>query len=371
MTQDLQQSREQVEQEVNYKKTILSNIETGVVSIDRTGRITTVNQSASEILGIQEQDVLGKRYDEAFGFLELAPIRSLFRRLEQGQGRAEEELMLNVRGRMLTLRMRISTLRDGNGTTIGSVITFDDLTELLRAKKAETWQDVARRIAHEFKNPLTPIKLSAERLRKKHAEGAPDFNAVFDECSLTIVQEADGLRKLVDEFANFARMPSSNPMLQPLAPVLESVVQLYSGAHKDIVFVKDIKPDLSEVFIDREQIKRVFINLFENAVEAMGGSGRILVAAKMTSSGMAQIDVADEGPGIAAEDVPKLFEPEFSRKKTKSGLGLAIVLRIIKDHHGTISVSRNDPHGARFIIELPASVKSGEVQSPEFSVRSS
>ncbi len=210
------------------------------MSIDRTGRITTVNQSASEILGIQEQDVLGKRYDEAFGFLELDPIRGLFRRLEQGQGRAEEELSLNVRGRMLTLRMRISTLRDGSGTPIGSVITFDDLTELLRAKKAETWQDVARRIAHEFKNPLTPIKLSAERLRKKHAEGAPDFNAVFDECSLTIVQEADGLRKLVDEFANFARMPSSNPTLQPLAPVLESVVQLYSGAHKDIVFVKEI-----------------------------------------------------------------------------------------------------------------------------------
>jgi two-component system nitrogen regulation sensor histidine kinase NtrY len=363
MTHDLQRSREQVEQEVNYKKTILSNIETGVVSIDRGRRITTVNHSASEILGIQERDVLGKRYDEAFGFLELDPIRSLFRRLEQGQGRAEEELSLNVRGRMLTLRMRISTLRDGNGTPIGSVITFDDLTELLRAKKAETWQDVARRIAHEFKNPLTPIKLSAERLRKKHAAGAPDFDAVFDECSMTIVQEADGLLKLVDEFANFARMPSSNPTLQPLAPVLESVVQLYSGAHKDIVFVKDIMPDLPDVFIDREQIKRVFINLFENAIEAMGGKGRILVTAKMASSGMAQIDVADEGPGIAVEDVPKLFQPDFSRKKKKSGLGLAIVLRIITDHSGTIRVSQNDPAGARFIIELPVAVKGGVVLS--------
>jgi two-component system nitrogen regulation sensor histidine kinase NtrY len=272
---------------------------------------------------------------------------------------------------MLTLRMRISTLGDGIGTPIGSVITFDDLTELLRAKKAETWQDVARRIAHEFKNPLTPIKLSAERLRKKHAEGAPDFNAVFDECSMTIVQEADGLRKLVDEFANFARMPSSNPTLQPLAPVLESVVQLYSGAHKDIVFVKDVPSDLPEVYIDHEQIKRVFINLFENAVEAMGGRGRILVAAKMASSGMAQIDVADEGPGIEAEDVPKLFQPDFSRKKKKSGLGLAIVLRIIKDHGGTIRVSQNSPHGARFIIELPVAVKSGAVRSSEFGVRSS
>jgi len=369
MTHDLQRSREQLEQEVNYKKTILSNIETGVVSIDRGGRITTVNRSASEILGIQEQEVLGKRYDEAFGFIELDPIRGLFRRLEDGQGRAEEELSLNVRGRILILRMRISTLRDGNNTPIGTVVTFDDLSELLRAKKAETWQDVARRIAHEFKNPLTPIKLSAERLRKKHAEGAADFDAVFDECSLTIVQEADGLRKLVDEFANFARMPSSNPALQPLAPVIESVLQLYSGAHRGIQFVKEISPDLPEVLLDREQVKRVLINLFENAVEAMDGKGRLVVSAKKTSSGMVRIDVADEGPGIAAEDVPKLFDPEFSRKKTKSGLGLAIVLRIIKDHGGSISVLRNDPCGARFIIELPVAVKT--VRSSEFGARSS
>ncbi len=369
MTHDLQRSREQLEQEVNYKKTILSNIETGVVSIDRGGRITTVNRSASEILGIQEKDVLDKRYDEAFGFIELDPIRSLFRRLEDGQGRAEEELSLNVRGRILTLRMRISTLRDGNGTPIGTVVTFDDLSELLRAKKAETWQDVARRIAHEFKNPLTPIKLSAERLRKKHAEGAADFDAVFDECSLTIVQEADGLRKLVDEFANFARMPSSNPTLQPLAPVIESVLQLYSGAHRDILFVKELSPDLPEVLLDREQIKRVLINLFENAVEAMGGTGKLVVSAKQTTSGMVRIDVADEGPGIAAEDVPKLFDPEFSRKKTKSGLGLAIVLRIIKDHGGSISVSRNDPHGARFIIELPVAIR--KIHSTEYRVQSS
>jgi two-component system, NtrC family, nitrogen regulation sensor histidine kinase NtrY len=358
MTQELKHSRERVEQEINYKKTILSNIDTGVVTIDRTARITTVNQSASEILGIREQDVLGRRYDEAFGFIELDPIRSLFRKLEQGQGRAEEELSLNVRGRMLTLRLRITTLRDGGGTPIGSVITFDDMTELLRAKKAETWQDVARKIAHEFKNPLTPIKLSAERLRKKRAEGAPDFDAVFDECSRTIVQEADGLRKLVDEFADFARMPSSNPAPQPLPPVLEGVAQLYGGAHKDISILQEMSPDLSEVILDREQMKRVFINLFENAVEAMGGKGRIWVTARMTGPGKAQIEIADEGSGIAAEDVPKLFQPDFSRKKKKSGLGLAIVQRIIKDHSGSIRVEQNAPRGARFIIELPAAVSS-------------
>ena len=353
MTSELRQSREQLVQADSYKQTILSNIDTGVVSIDRLGRITTINPSALASLGVREKDVLGKRYDEAFGFIELEPIRRLFRRLEQGQGRAEEEIALNVRGRILTLRMRVSTLRDSAGTPIGSVITFDDLTELIRAKKAETWQDVARRIAHEFKNPLTPIKLSAERLRKKHSEGAADFDTVFDECSRTIVQEADGLRKLVDEFANFARMPSSNPVPQPLAPVIESAAQLYVTAHKNIAVVKEIAPGMPDVIIDNEQMKRVFINLFENAVAAMSGKGRIWVATRMTSGGMAQIEVADEGPGITAEDIPRLFEPDFSRKKKKSGLGLAIVLRIIKDHGGTIRVEQNAPKGAKFIIQLP------------------
>jgi two-component system nitrogen regulation sensor histidine kinase NtrY len=357
MTSELRQSREQLVQADSYKQTILSNIDTGVVSLDRSGRITTINTSAAASLGVHEKDVLGKRYDEAFGFIELEPIRRLFRMLEQGQGRAEEKIGLNVRGRILTLRMRVCTLRDSAGTPIGSAITFDDLTELIRAQKAETWQDVARRIAHEFKNPLTPIKLSAERLRKKHAEGAADFDTVFDECSRTIVQEADGLRKLVDEFANFARMPRSNPVPQPLAPVIESTAQLYATAHKNIAVVKEMTPSMPNVIIDNEQMKRVFINLFENAVEAMSGKGRIWVSAQMTPGGMARIEVADEGPGITAEDRPKLFEPDFSRKKKKSGLGLAIVQRIVNDHSGTIRVEQNAPKGAKFIIELP--VKQG------------
>jgi two-component system nitrogen regulation sensor histidine kinase NtrY len=353
MTRDLKHSREQLEQEVSYKQTILSNVDTGVVSMDRTGRITTINRSALEILGVREQDVLARRYDDAFAFIQLDPIRGLFRKLEEGHGRAEEEIDLTVRGRTLTLRTRVSRLRDGAGTPIGSVITFDDLTELIRAKKAETWQDVARRIAHEFKNPLTPIKLSAERLRKKHAEKAADFDMVFDECSRTIVREADDLRRLVDEFADFARMPASKPVPQPLAPVLDSASQLYAAAHKDIIVEKKLMPDLPEVIIDSEQMKRVFINLFENAVEAMGGRGRIRVVSRMTDDGMAQLEVADEGPGIAAEDVPKLFQPDFSRKKKKSGLGLAIVQRIIKDHGGSIRVEQNIPTGARFVIDLP------------------
>ncbi len=353
MTGDLKNSREQLEQEVVYKETILSNIDTGVVSMDRMGRITTINPAATRILGIQPQDVLGKMYDEAFNFVELGPIRNLFRRLDQGKGRAEEVLQLTVRGRTLTLRMRVSTLRDSGG--VMSVITFDDLTALLRAQKAETWQDVARKIAHEVKNPLTPIKLSAERLRKKFTEGAKDFDAVFDECSRTIVQEVDGLKRLLDEFSEFARMPRSIPVSQPLAPVIESVIQLYASAHKDIEFVKDITPEIPDVLIDREQIKRVFINLIVNAIEVMGEKGMIRMSAHLYSDEGVRVEVADDGPGIAAEDLSKLFEPYFSRTKKGGGLGLAIVEKIIADHNGSIHAAQNLPQGAKFIIDLPAS----------------
>jgi two-component system nitrogen regulation sensor histidine kinase NtrY len=355
MTGDLKHSSERLRQEITNKETILANIDAGVVSIDRAGRITTINPAASKILAVRPEDVLDKRYDDALGFVDLRPVRNLFRKMEEGQGRAEEELPVSVRGRTLTLRMRISTLRDGSGQLLGSVITFDDLTELLRAKKAETWQDVARKIAHEVKNPLTPIKLSAERLRKKFSDGSADFDRVFDESSRTIVQQVDGLKVLLDEFSEFARMPRPNPVPQGLQPVVDSVIQLYAGAHKDITFVKDIPAGLPDLLLDQEQMKRVFINLFKNAVEVMEAGGTIWISArKVPSDAMVRIEVADNGPGISAEDVSRLFEPYFSRKKKGGGLGLAIVERIIADHNGSVHAEPNQPHGARFIIDLPS-----------------
>jgi two-component system nitrogen regulation sensor histidine kinase NtrY len=354
MTADLKHSSERLRQEISNREIILTNIDAGVVSLDRGGRITTINPAASRILGVREEDVMNKRYDEAFRFIDLGPIRSLFRKLEEGHGSAEEELSLAVRGRTLILRMRVSTLRETAGAFLGTVITFDDLTELLRAKKAETWQDVARKIAHEVKNPLTPIKLSAERLRKKYLEKAPDFDRVFEESSQTIIQQVDGLKRLLDEFAEFARMPRPNPVSQGLLPVVDSVIRLYEAAHKDVSFIKDIPGDLPELLLDQEQMKRVFINLFKNAVEVMEGGGEIRVSARPSEGdGMVRIEVADNGPGISVEDVSRLFEPYFSRKKKGGGLGLAIVERIIADHNGSIHAEQNHPHGARFIIELP------------------
>jgi two-component system nitrogen regulation sensor histidine kinase NtrY len=355
MTSDLKHSSERLRQESTNREIILTNIDAGVVSMDRAGRITTINPAALRILGIRSVDVLDRRYDEAFGFIDdLGPIRNLFRKLEEGHGSAEEELSLVVRGRTLILRMRVSTLRDHAGALIGFVITFDDLTELLRAKKAETWQDVARKIAHEVKNPLTPIKLSAERLRKKYLEKAPDFDRVFDESSQTIIQQVDGLKGLLDEFAEFARMPRPNPVPQRLGPVIDSVIQLYAAAHREVRFTKDVPSDLPELLLDQEQMKRVFINLFKNAIEVMEQGGEIKVSARVDASdSVVRVDVADTGPGISVEDVSRLFEPYFSRKKKGGGLGLAIVERIVADHSGSVHAEQNQPHGARFIIELP------------------
>jgi two-component system nitrogen regulation sensor histidine kinase NtrY len=355
MTADLKGSRERIRQEGEYKDTILANIDAGVISLDRTGKITTVNPAAARILGTAPRDVLNRRYDEAFGFIDLAPVRDLFRRLEEGHGRAEDEVSLAVRGRTLVLRMRVSTLRDAAGSLIGSVITFDDLTELLRAQKAATWQDVARQIAHEVKNPLTPIKLSAERLRKKFSEGAPDFGAVFDESSRTIIQEVNGLEGLLNEFSEFARMPRPNPAAGRLAPVVEGALQLFAAAHRNVRFIMDIPPDLPDVLIDQEQVKRVFINLFKNAVEVMSGEGAVRVSARaLPENGTVCIEVADDGPGIPDGDLSRLFEPYFSRKKKGGGLGLAIVERIIVDHGGAVHAEQNKPRGAKFVIELPA-----------------
>lgn len=351
MTMDLKNSRHRLEQEIMYKETILSNIDTGVVSLDRFGRIETINSAAARILGIEPKEVLGRRYDDAFSFIELGPIRGLFRKLEEGGGRAEEVISVTVRGRTLILRMRVSILKDSSG--VMSVITFDDLTELLRAQKAETWQDVARKIAHEVKNPLTPIRLSAERMRKKFADGAKDFDEVFEEASRTIISEVDGLKRLLDEFSEFARMPRPNLALQPIGPVVDEAVKLYSAGHKDVEFISNIPQDIPAVFIDREQMKQVFINLFQNAVEAMNGKGMIRVSASLDNDAFVRIEVADNGPGIDPEDLPRLFEPYFSRKRKGGGLGLAIVERIIADHNGSIHAEPNMPKGAKFVISLP------------------
>jgi two-component system nitrogen regulation sensor histidine kinase NtrY len=229
----------------------------------------------------------------------------------------------------------------------------EDLTDLLEAQRVAAWREVARRVAHEIKNPLTPIQLAAQRLRKKWDERAPDLGEVVLDATTTIEREVTGLKALVDEFSLYARMPAPSPARVDFGEVVRSVVGLY-GVHQGVTWDVRVDPELGFVTVDPEQMRRALINLIDNAVAAVGGTGTIEVAARAWSGpGSLRLDVADRGPGIAAAHRDKLFAPYFSTKPRGTGLGLAIVQRIVVEHHGTIRVEDNAGGGARFVIEIP------------------
>ncbi len=351
----LQKGNIELDRRRGYIETVLESIATGVISVDRDGRITTFNSSAEKILGIPASDVIGKHYQSALHLLPLDKVQELINRMRsQGKAAIEEELQVELNNKPLRLGLNITALRDEDNNYLGLVIVFEDLTELIKAQRVAAWQEVAKRIAHEIKNPLTPIQLSAQRLRKKFHENASDFNKIFDECTNTIIHEVNSIKSLVNEFYNFARMPASRPAPNDLHEIINEVVPLYRSAHKDINIINNFAEDLPVINVDKEQFKRVFVNLFENAVEAMNNKGRVWVNTHYDSDlNLVKVEVADEGAGINPDDKDKLFLPYFSKKKTGTGLGLAIVNRIIADHSGYIRVTDNKPKGTTFIIELP------------------
>jgi nitrogen fixation/metabolism regulation signal transduction histidine kinase len=219
-------------------------------------------------------------------------------------------------------------------------------TALLRAEKVATWQEMARQIAHEIKNPLTPIQLSTERLRKKYFDRSPDFDRIFDDATRTIINEVQGLKMLVDAFTQFAMMPPPQRTLQKIDPVIQEAVALYATGYNDLRTTTRFDPAAPPLLLDRDQIKRVFVNLFENAVDAMNGRGTLEIESRYDPAArLVRVSVSDDGIGIAPEDIPRLFLPHFSRKKRGSGLGLAIVHRIVRDHNGKIYAAPRPPQG--------------------------
>src|SRR5436309_1984675 len=261
-----------------------------------------------------------------FGFYVARGITVPIQRLAEARDSLSLEGPMEAQGKFLTIGLNCSRMRDEAGKDLGFVLVFEDLTELIKAQKAAAWQEVAQRIAHEIKNPLTPIQLSAQRLRKKFFEKAADFESIFDESTEVIVNEVNGLKRMVDEFSKFARMPAPQMARESLHEVIREVVALYRGAHRDLEWMLDLDETLPELNLDREQINRVFVNLFDNAVQAMNQKGRLWVTTRYdTKRHKAVVSVADEGTGINPEDQEKLFVPYFSRKRTGTGLGLAIV----------------------------------------------
>jgi two-component system nitrogen regulation sensor histidine kinase NtrY len=249
--------------------------------------------------------------------------------------------------------VHVSPLRGAKGESLGTLVMVEDLTDLLEAQRVAAWREVARRVAHEIKNPLTPIQLAAQRLRKKWGEGAPDLGEVVLDATATIEREVTGLKSLVDEFSLYARMPAPSPARVDFGGIVKSVVALY-GVHQGITWDVRIDDGLGAVQVDAEQMRRALINLIDNAVAAVAGAGTIeIVAHRSETPGSLRLEVADRGPGIAPADREKVFAPYFSTKPRGTGLGLAIVQRIVVEHHGSIRAEDNPGGGARFIIELP------------------
>jgi two-component system nitrogen regulation sensor histidine kinase NtrY len=350
----LTRKNEELEERRRLMETVLETVGTGVVVVDHEGTITAVNAAACRLLDV-EAGVVGRPIAGALAGLGREGIVALVERLLSGRAaRQEREVTLPARGRDRHLALTVVPLPRFAGSPPGAVVVLDDLTPLMRAQKVAAWGEVARKLAHEIKNPLTPIQLSAQRIRKAYLKSSPALERVVTECTGAIVDEVEALKNLVDEFAQFARLPAANLVPASLHEVIDHALSLYDGLFPGVQFDRRLAPDVPSLRLDPDQMKRVLINLVDNAVTATSRRGTVVISTEYDRpQGRVRLGVADDGPGIPPEARDRLFVPHFSTKKRGSGLGLAIVSRIVHEHHGVIRVEDNQPRGARFVVELP------------------
>jgi len=351
------QKTAELENRKQYIETVLQNITTGVITLDSEGRITTINSSAREMLTLDDKNPVGKDYREVLVDGKYGEIvKNIAWGIKNKYRLPDKEISIVSNGQTTTLALAVSPLPQANGDFSGMIVVFDNLTQLIKAQKIATWKEVAQRVAHEIKNPLTPIQLSAERIIKMLKKQDPNSPAVIEEGAKTIIQEARTIKSMVDEFSNFARMPKVELRPADLRLLIEQTVLLFRGIFAQVEIESDLAPDIpAAVQLDPEQMKRVLINIFDNAIEAMDKKGKILVRAVYEKRPQqVSIEISDTGPGISTEDKTKLFLPYFSTKKKGSGLGLAIVNQIIREHNGSIRAENVQPTGAKFTIQLPA-----------------
>jgi len=351
----LARKNQELEERRRLMETVLETVGTGVVVVDAEGAVTALNAAACRLLDL-DASAVGRRASDVLLGPGRSEILSLVERLLSGRSaRQEREVPLPARGRDRLLATTVVALAGASGAPPGAVVVLDDLTPLMRAQKVAAWGEVARKLAHEIKNPLTPIQLSAQRIRKAQLKAAPDLDKIVGEATTAIVQEVEALKNLVDEFAQFARLPAVNLQPASLQEVVEQALSLYDGLYPGVRLERRFAPDLPSLRLDRDQMKRVVINLVDNAIEATEKKGSVALSTEFDrGAGRVRLGVADDGPGIPAEDRDRLFVPHFSTKKRGSGLGLAIVSRIVQEHQGTIRVEENAPRGTRFVVELPA-----------------
>lgn len=352
-SQKLKAQNIEIEEKRRYMEIVLKNISTGVITLDAGGFITTINTSAGKMLNISSDQIIGKNYA---GLLRTPHLQTANELVREFKGVRKESVSMPVRitikDRPRSFILHVNSLKNDAGQHIGIVVVFDDLTELEKAQRIAAWREVARRIAHEVKNPLTPISLSAQRLKRRYSHIVQE--PVFDECTQMIIDHVDIIRNLVNEFSVFARFPSANLSPTELPPIVEETIALFREGYPDVHFEFRKEGVIPTLKLDRQQIRQCMINLVDNAISSIHAQGNITISVLRPNIGKkVQIEVADNGAGISNADKLRLFEPDFSTKATGMGLGLAIVNSIVTDHHGTIRAEDNHPKGARFIIELP------------------
>jgi len=353
----LQQSSRESDDRRRYTEIILQNVEAGVISLDEEGTITTINRFAEKLLNISKDYFIGRNFAKALPPEHSAIIDEFIREITiTGKQSVRQHLKLSVLRENFSLLVTFTRLENEAGDSLGFVLVFANLTELEKMQRMAAWREVARRIAHEIKNPLTPIQLSAQRLRRRYPEIIEEEGSIFDQCTNTIIKQVDEIKLLVSEFSQFARMPKINRAPADMTAMINETLFLYKQAHSNISFRMriDAQSPVPIFSFDIEQMKRCFINLFDNAVAVLpdGGIVDIILEPDKEEENLF-IHVCDSGPGISEDEKLKLFEPYFSTKKTGTGLGLAIVSTIVSDHSGYIRVHDNTPHGTIFTIELP------------------
>ena len=357
MTRDLKQINVELEQRKRFVETLLANITAGVIAVDPSGKITTWNKAAEDMLGVKAELLLGKNQQEILQFGQLQVMREILESVKDRES-VEREIKIASPDRLLTVVVTAATLRDDERKSVGVMVFLEDITQIQKVQRMEAWREVARRIAHEIKNPLTPIQLSAERLRKRYAKVLEGNGAILDKCTSTIIQQVDELKNLVNEFSQFARLPSARLTTNDLNEIAQEALFLFKEGHNHIHF--ELRSgELPSLDLDREQIKRVIINLLDNAVAAVEENGEIKISTSYDGArGVVYLEVADNGCGVDSDARARIFEPYFSTKKNGTGLGLTIVNQIVEDHRGYIRVRPNEPQGTRFTIELPVPASS-------------
>src|ERR1700682_5990525 len=336
--EDIVGARDQIDQRRRFTEAVLSGVGAGVVGLDTKGRVTIINRSAEQLLNRAQMDFIGVTIGD-----QIPEIAPLVEQALAGEERVHGTIKLMRGGRERTVNVRVTT-EASSESEHGYVVTLDDITELVIAQRTSAWADVARRIAHEIKNPLTPIQLSAERLRRKYSAAIADDPAVFVQCTDTIVRQVEDIKRMVDEFSRFARMPTPVITSEDVADTVRQVVFLMRVGHPDIDIEAETAEDPMPARFDRRLISQALTNILKNAREAIAavppeqlGRGRIKISAAREGSDIV-IDVVDNGIGLPKENRNRLLEPYVTTREKGTGLGLAIVGRILEEHGGRIDL---------------------------------